>query len=86
MISAGAYGIPYNYQPDWPDTNYLITDAFNDTVKSAVGRYCSHLYALSDGTSLAADMAHTKTVSDVSLFVDKIATAKSVGRPYIIGE
>jgi hypothetical protein len=31
-------------------------------------------------------MAHTQTVSDVSLFVEKIATARSVNRPYIIGE
>ncbi|KAG7285774.1 hypothetical protein NEMBOFW57_008068 [Staphylotrichum longicolle] len=86
MISAGAYGIPYEYQPSWPNTDYLINEAFNDTVKSAVGRYCTHLYALAAGTSLEADMAHTQTVSDVSLLVEKIAAAKSVNRPYILGE
>jgi hypothetical protein len=88
MISAGSYVSAQGtgYQPDWPNTNYLISDAFNDTVKSAVSRYCSHLYCLADGTSLAADMAHNQTVADLSHFVDKIATAKSVNRPYIIGE
>ncbi len=86
MISAGAYGIPYEYQPGWPNTDYLINEAFNETVKSAVSRYCTHLYALTNGTSLAADMAHTQTASDVSFLVEKIAAAKSVNRPYILGE
>lgn len=84
-ISAGAYAIPYEY-PAWPNTNHLINEAFNETVKSAVSRYCTHLYTLSEGTSLAADMAHMQTVSDVSHFVEKIAAAKSEHRPYIIGE
>ncbi len=86
MIAAGAYGIPYEYQPAWPNTDYLINEAFNDTVKGAVGRYCTHLYALAAGTSLEADMAHTQTVLDVSLLVDKIAVAKSANRPFILGE
>ena len=86
MISAGAYGIPYPYQPDWPNTEFLINEAFNATVKGAVSRYCTHLYALADGSSLAADMSHMQTAADVSLLVPKVAAAKSVNRPYILGE
>jgi hypothetical protein len=31
-------------------------------------------------------MNHAVTVKDVSHFIEKVKTAKSVGRPYIIGE
>lgn len=72
-------------QPNWPDTDYLINNAYNETIKAATKVYNTHLYALSNETSLELEMNHAKTVADLSHFIGKIKTAKSVGRPYIIG-
>ncbi|KAH8656832.1 hypothetical protein BGZ61DRAFT_486482 [Ilyonectria robusta] len=86
ILSAGAYAVPIPLYEDYPDTNYLINEAYNASVKAGTKSYCTHLYALSSGTTLSTEMNHLRTVSDLSHFVDKIATAKSINRPYIIGE
>lgn len=86
ILSAGAYAVPIPLYEDYPDTNYLINEAYNASVKAGTKSYCTHLYALSSGTTLSTEMNHLRTVSDLSHFVDKIATAKSINRPYIIGK
>lgn len=86
ILLGGSYALPIEYVPDWPNTDYLITTAYNQTVKDAVKVYSGHLYALSNGTTLAGEMNHVRTVEDVSNFVEKIATAKSVGKGYILGK
>lgn len=86
ILSAGAYAVPIPLYDNYPDTNYLINEAYNESVKAGTKSYCTHLYALSGGTTLDTEMNHLRTVADLSHFVDKIATAKSINRPYIIGK
>ncbi|RWA04355.1 hypothetical protein EKO27_g10750 [Xylaria grammica] len=87
ILSAGNYAVPIELMEAYPNTDYLINTAFNDSVKAGVKAYCTHSYALSgEDAELPDEMKHSKTVADLSNFVEKIATAKSVGRPYIIGE
>ncbi|KAH8694363.1 hypothetical protein BGZ61DRAFT_352180 [Ilyonectria robusta] len=87
ILSGGNYAVPIELAPAYPNTNYLINTAFNSSVQAGVKMYCTHLYALSaQDALLSSEMNHAKTVADLSNFVDKIAKAKTVGRPYIIGE
>lgn len=65
---------------------HLLTTAYNNTVKAATKMYSGHEYTFSDSTNLTADMNHAKTVTDLNLFTEQIALAKSVGREYIMGE
>ena len=84
ILAAGSYALNYAYP--WPSTDYLVEKAYNTTVKNATKVYSGHLYATSNGTSLTADMNHVKTVTDLSVFIEKIATARSIHRPYILGK
>nr|XP_036575118.1 glycoside hydrolase family 79 protein [Colletotrichum truncatum]KAF6781639.1 glycoside hydrolase family 79 protein [Colletotrichum truncatum] len=86
MLSSGSYAVPVPLEPNWPNTVHLVTEAFNETVKAGVKEYCAHLYALSDAKDLKTEMNHVRTVSDVSHFIDDIATVRSVGRDLILGE
>lgn len=85
ILVGGSYAIPIPIVPNWPNTDYLITEAYNQTVKDAIKFYNGHLYALSNGTTLEGEMNHVRTVADVSTFVEKIATARSVGKKYYLG-
>lgn len=87
LILAGSYALPIELTPAYPNTDYLINEAFNSSVQAGVKAYCTHSYALSlPNSTLPDEMKHAKTVADLSNYVEKIANAKSVGRPYIIGE
>ncbi|KEF61464.1 uncharacterized protein A1O9_03030 [Exophiala aquamarina CBS 119918] len=86
ILSGGDYAVSIPLQPGWPNTNYLIEEAYNATIKKYTKFYNGHLYALSNSTILAEEMAHNKTVADLPTFEDKIALAHSVARPYILGE
>lgn len=87
FILAGSYALPIELTPAYPNTDYLINEAFNSSVKGSVKAYCTHSYALSlPNSTLPDEMNHAKTVADLSNYVEKIVNAKSVGRPYIIGE
>ncbi|KAJ3566688.1 hypothetical protein NPX13_g7041 [Xylaria arbuscula] len=87
ILSAGNYAVPIELVEGHPNTDYLIKTAFNSTVKAGVKAYCTHSYALSgEDAILPNEMKHSKTVADMGHYADKIATAKSAGRPYIIGE
>lgn len=86
ILSGGGYAVPITLQPGWPNTNYLIAEAYNETIKKYTKFYNGHLYALSNSTILAEEMAHSKTVADLSHFEDKIALAHSDGRPDILGD
>jgi len=86
ILLGGSYAIPIEFMPHWPNTDYLIDSAYNKTIKDAIKYYSGHLYALSNGTTLEEEMNHVRTVADVSTLVEKVNTAKSVGRDYILGE
>ncbi|KAI1306675.1 hypothetical protein F5Y03DRAFT_354160 [Xylaria venustula] len=87
ILSAGNYAVPIELVEAHPNTDYLINTAFNSIVKAGVKAYCTHSYALSgEDAILPNEMKHSKTVADLGHYADKIATAKSAGRPYIIGE
>ncbi|KAJ8130419.1 hypothetical protein O1611_g3210 [Lasiodiplodia mahajangana] len=87
ILSAGNYALPIELTEAYPNTDYLINVAFNGSIKAGVKAYCTHAYALSgQDAELPDEMKHSKTVADMANYVDKIAAAKSVGRPYIIGE
>lgn len=87
ILVGGNYAVPIPLAPNYPNTNYLIEDAFNSSIKAAVKMYSTHSYALSPETAtLNGEMNHVKTVADLYTFVDKIATARSAGRPYVITE
>ncbi|KAI8710732.1 Glyco-hydro-79C domain-containing protein [Fusarium sp. LHS14.1] len=87
ILTGGNYAVPIELYPAYPNTDYLIDTAFNATVQAGVKMYNTHLYALSSAdAALSDEMNHAKTVSDLSNYVEKIAKAKSAGRPYIIGE
>ncbi|KAH8901723.1 hypothetical protein GQ53DRAFT_790114 [Thozetella sp. PMI_491] len=85
ILSGGAYAVPLQ-TPDWPNLRYLITQAYNASVKAATKVYCGHLYALSNSTELSSEMNHNRTVADLSYFTDYVSLAASLGREYIIGE
>lgn len=86
ILTAGSYGVAYADDPDWPNTDYLIDTAYNDTVKAAVRVYVGHLYAAPPGNNtLATEMNHAKTVSDLAVFADRVTTAASVNRSFILG-
>jgi hypothetical protein len=86
ILLGGSYAVPIPLQPNWPNTDYLINTAYNETVKSAIKEYSGHLYALSNGTELKGEMTHVRTVQDISTFVPKIATASSVGKTYTLSK
>ncbi|KAF3402328.1 Beta-glucuronidase [Talaromyces pinophilus] len=87
ILTAGSYAVAYDDNPEWPNTDYLINTAYNDTVKAAVRVYVGHLYAAPPGNNtLATEMNHAKTVSDLAVFADRVATAASVNRSFILGE
>ncbi|KUL86952.1 hypothetical protein ZTR_05294 [Talaromyces verruculosus] len=86
ILTGGSYAVAYDDNPEWPNTDYLINTAYNDTVKAAVLVYVGHLYAAPPGNNtLATEMNHAKTVSDLAVFADRIATAASVNRSFILG-
>ncbi|KAM0206259.1 hypothetical protein ACHAQI_008359 [Fusarium lateritium] len=86
ILAGGGYAIPFQIEPGWPNLPFLVNEAYNTTVKAATKVYNGHLYAFSNASSndLDIEMAHQRTVDDLNLL--PISTAKSVGRPYIIGE
>lgn len=86
ILAGGGYAIPFEIEPGWPNLPYLVNEAYNQTVKAATKVYNGHLYAFSNATEdgLDTEMAHQRTVDDLNLL--PISTAKSVGRPYIIGK
>jgi hypothetical protein len=86
MLTAGSYAETFSDYPEWPNTDYLINTAYNETVKDAVKVYVGHLYAAPPGNNtLATEMNHAKTVSDLAVFADRVATAASVNRSFILG-
>ena len=86
ILAAGSYAATIPSQPEWPNIPYLIETAFNDTVKAGVKMYSGHLYASPpEGTDLADEMSHIKTVADLSVFNESIALSHSQGRPFILG-
>lgn len=86
ILTAGSYAVAYTDNPEWPNTDYLIDTAYNDAVKAAVRVYVGHLYAAPPGNNtLATEMNHAKTVSDLSVYADRVATAASVNRSFILG-
>ncbi|KAJ4177854.1 hypothetical protein NW755_013616 [Fusarium falciforme] len=86
ILAGGGYAIPFEIEPGWPNLPYLVNSAYNQTVKDATKVYNGHLYAFSNATGddLAVEMTHQRTVDDLNLL--PISTARSVGRPYILGE
>ncbi|KAL6912444.1 hypothetical protein FSST1_010204 [Fusarium sambucinum] len=86
ILAGGGYAIPFQIEPGWPNMPYLINEAYNATVKGATKVYNGHLYAFSNASAddLDIEMSHQRTVDDLDLL--PISTAKSAGRPYIIGE
>ncbi|KAL6364098.1 hypothetical protein LRP88_03531 [Fusarium phalaenopsidis] len=86
VLAGGGYAIPFEIEPGWPNLPYLVNSAYNQTVKNATKVYNGHLYAFSNATGddLAVEMTHQRTVDDLNLL--PISTARSVGRPYILGE
>ncbi|KAI1859136.1 hypothetical protein JX265_010613 [Neoarthrinium moseri] len=86
ILSAGVYGVPLSLQPDGPNMIYLVSEAYNETVKAGTKVYCAHAYALSTGTDLQTEMNHIRTASDISQFKDDVALVNSIGRDHIIGE
>ncbi|KAI0024059.1 hypothetical protein F4780DRAFT_798306 [Xylariomycetidae sp. FL0641] len=86
IISAGCYSIPIPLQAGWPNTLYLLREAFNASVKAGVRDYCAHLYALSLSTDPRTEMNHVRTASDVSQFADDVAAVHAAGKPFVVGE
>ncbi|SPO00782.1 uncharacterized protein DNG_03530 [Cephalotrichum gorgonifer] len=89
ILSGGGYALPGDVMPDmpsWPNLKYLITEAYNESVKAGTKAYCGHLYALSNSTVMAEEMNHSKTVSDLSHFPEYVALSAAEGRKYILGE
>ncbi|CAF3525455.1 unnamed protein product [Fusarium graminearum] len=86
ILAGGGYAIPFQIEPGWPNLPYLVNEAYNKTVKAATKVYNGHLYAFSNVSEngLDIEMSHQRTVEDLNLL--PISTARSVGRPYIIGE
>jgi hypothetical protein len=86
ILAAGSYAVPSKITPDWPNTDYLISAAYNQTIKDATKSYNSHLYRFfGNETTLSDEMNHVNTVSDIKPFINSVATAKSVGRQHFIG-
>lgn len=83
FIAAGSYA--YTRDTPAPNTDYLINYAFDQRIEDAVKVYSGHLYSLTGG-QLDTEMNHALTVADLGNFTEKIATASSVGRPYILGK
>ncbi|KAF3386922.1 hypothetical protein F1880_001326 [Penicillium rolfsii] len=87
ILTAGSYAVSFANNPKWPNTDYLINTAYNDSVKAAVKVYCGHLYAAPpENNTLATEMNHAKTVSDLAVFTDRVSVAASINRPFILGE
>ncbi|KLU85834.1 hypothetical protein MAPG_04854 [Magnaporthiopsis poae ATCC 64411] len=86
ILVAGGYAIPFPLRPGWPNLPYLITEAYNESVKAATKEYSGHMYAISNASAngLAIEMQHTRVVQDLALLPIKNALAD--GKPYIIGE
>lgn len=85
ILAAGSYGVPYQYYPGWPNVNYLISTAYNQTIKDATKLYNAHLYREGKGTTLPDEMRHNTTVSDIGPLLTAVDAAKSLNRPYILG-
>ncbi|KAJ5475373.1 hypothetical protein N7539_008439 [Penicillium diatomitis] len=87
ILTAGSYAVAYADNPEWPNTDYLIHTAYNNTVKAAVKYYSGHLYAAPPGNNtLAIEMNHAKTVSDLAVLGERASTAASINSSYILGE
>ncbi|KAJ5374238.1 hypothetical protein N7517_006244 [Penicillium concentricum] len=86
ILAGGGYAVPFEIVPEWPNLPYLINTAYNQTIKDATKFYNGHLYSLKNVTdnSLNVEMAHQRTVSDLNML--PISSAKSVNRPYVLGE
>ncbi|QPC78076.1 hypothetical protein HYE68_008828 [Fusarium pseudograminearum] len=86
ILAGGGYAIPFQIEPGWPNLPYLVNEAYNKTVRAATKVYNGHLYAFSNASvnDLDVEMSHQRTAEDLNLL--PISTARSVGRPYIIGE
>ncbi|KAH6871488.1 hypothetical protein B0T10DRAFT_568278 [Thelonectria olida] len=86
ILAGGGYAVPLELEPGWPNLPHLIDTAYNKTVKDATKVYNGHLYALSNttGDDLNLEMRHERTVADLSLL--PVSSAKSVNRPFILGE
>ncbi|KAL2681419.1 hypothetical protein Neosp_009030 [[Neocosmospora] mangrovei] len=78
IVAAGSYATSR-----W-NMGYLINEAFNNSVKSAVKVYSGHLYA--GGNQLSEGMNHAQTSQELSWFADDTADAKQAGRNFILGE
>jgi hypothetical protein len=77
--------VPIPLADAWPNLPYLISEAYNATVKAATKLYCGHLYALSNSTDTRVEMDHTRVVADLSHFSEYVALAGTEGRDYILG-
>ncbi|KAF7713085.1 Beta-glucuronidase [Penicillium ucsense] len=87
ILTAGSYAVAYADNPEWPNTDYLIHTAYNNTVKAAVKYYSGHLYAAPPGNNtLAIEMNHARTVSDLAVLGERASTAASINSLYILGE
>ncbi|GKT79499.1 hypothetical protein ColTof4_11922 [Colletotrichum tofieldiae] len=84
ILAAGGYAIPFPYRESWPNLPYLISEAYNESVKAVTRLYNGHLYAFSDPTvgGLPMEMQHTRTVDDLKLL--PVAAALADGKPYIL--
>lgn len=86
ILVGGSYAVPSVIQPGWPNTDYLIDTAYNETIKAATKAYNSHIYRFfGNETTLPNEMNHASTVKDLVPFANSVAKAKSVGRRHFIG-
>ncbi|KAM0340125.1 hypothetical protein ACHAPU_010617 [Fusarium lateritium] len=58
ILAGGGYAIPFEFQPNWPNTDYLINKVYNSTIKAATKFYNSHLYSASNATTIGGAMNH----------------------------
>ncbi|KAM0269440.1 hypothetical protein ACHAQH_009729 [Verticillium albo-atrum] len=86
ILAGGGYAIPIEYKAGWPNLPYLVDEAYNQTVHDGNRVYQSHLYALADAAAngLVVEMQHMRTSDDLNTL--PISSARSHGKPYILGE
>lgn len=85
ILSAGGYAAPFKVMPNWPNIPYLITEAYNASVKAGTKAYCGHLYASTNSSAMAAEMRHNGTVFDLAPFEEHVALSAAEERHYILG-
>lgn len=86
ILFGPSYAVPIPLSPAWPNTNYLLNEVYNQSIKDVMKIYSGHLYALSNGTELGSEMSHSRTASDVSTFSSQITSASAAGRDYVLGK